>query len=163
MNRESGLLRRGRGRAANLAAVLTCAALAWLTMILAAPLALSRARGPVFTLAVYQAGSLVCHQRPERSFRLAGMQLPVCARCFGLYLSGAVGLTVATRSRRALSARVARVLLAVTALPIVTTVALEWLGAIETTNVQRLLTALPLGFAAGVVIVRSLPGRGDAL
>ena len=47
------------------------------------------------------------------------------------------------------------------------TVALEWLGTIQTTNVQRMLTGLPLGFAAGVVIVRSLsrpPGaRCDAL
>jgi hypothetical protein len=54
-------------------------------------------------------------------------------------------------------------LLAAGAIPIVTTVALEWLGAIETSNVQRMLTALPLGFAAGIVIVRSLSGRGDAL
>jgi len=29
--------------------------------------------------------------------------------------------------------------------------------------VQRLATALPLGFAAGLVIVRSLAGRADAL
>ena len=163
MNRELVRSRANRRRDVNFAVPLTCVALLWLTMILAAPFALSRARLPVFTLAVYQAGSLVCHQRPERSFHLAGIQLPVCARCFGLYLSGAVGLTVAARSRRALSARAVRGLLAVTALPIVTTVALEWLAVIETTNVQRLLTALPLGFAAGVVIVRSLSGRGDAL
>lgn len=163
MNRELVRSRANRRRDVNFAVVLTCVALLWLTMILAAPFALSRARLPVFTLAVYQAGSLVCHQRPERSFHLAGMQLPVCARCFGLYLSGAVGLTVAARSRRALSTRAVRALLAGTALPIVTTVALEWLAVIETTNVQRLLTALPLGFAAGVVIVGSLSGRGDAL
>jgi uncharacterized membrane protein len=75
-----------------------------------------------------------------------------------LYLSGAVGLTLASRSRRALSARAARTLLALAALPIATTVALEWLGMIETSNVQRMLTGLPLGFAAGVVIVRSLSG-----
>jgi uncharacterized membrane protein len=163
VNRESVGLRSPRRQALNLGVAVTCAAVAWLTMILAAPLALSRARGPLFTLAVYQAGALVCHQRPERSFHLAGMQLPVCARCFGLYLSGAVGLTVAARSRRALSARAVRALLAAGAIPIVTTVALEWLGTIETSNVQRMLTALPLGFAAGIVIVRSLSGRGDAL
>jgi len=134
----------------------TCASLAWVTMILTAPLALSRARVPVLTLAVYQAGSLVCHQRPERSFHLAGMQLPVCARCFGLYLSGAVGLTLASRRRRALSTRAVRLFLTLAALPIAATAALEWLGAMQTSNIQRLLTGLPLGFAAGVVIVRSL-------
>ncbi len=147
----------------NVAAGATCAAVVWLTLILTSPVALSRGRLPALTLAVYQAGSLVCHQRPERSFHLAGVQLPVCARCFGLYLSGAAGLTVASRSRRALSARAARTLLALAALPIATTVALEWLGTIQTSNVQRMLTGFPLGFAAGVVIVRSLssPPRGE--
>jgi uncharacterized membrane protein len=140
----------------SVAAGVTCAAVTWVALLLTAPVALSRGRLPAFTLAVYQAGSLVCHQRPERSFHLAGGQLPVCARCFGLYLSGAVGLTLASRSRRALSARAARALLALASLPIATTVALEWLGIIQTSNVQRLLTGLPLGFAAGVMIVRSL-------
>lgn len=141
----------------------TCAAVAWVALVLTAPMALSRGRLPVFTLGVYQAGALVCHQRPERSFHLAGVQLPVCARCFGLYLSGAAGLTFASRNRRALSARAARMLLALAALPIATTVALEWLETIQTSNVQRMLTGLPLGFAAGVVIVRSLSGPPDAI
>lgn len=142
---------------------LTCAAVTWLALILAAPAALSRGRLPVLTLAVYHAGSLVCHQRAERSFHLAGVQLPVCARCFGLYLAGAMGLTIAWRNRRPLSARAVRTLLGLAALPIVSTVALEWLGAIETSNMQRMSTALPLGFAAGVVIVRSLSRWGDAI
>ena len=140
----------------SLTAGLTGAAVAWLAIILSAPAALSGGRLPAFTLAVYQAGSLVCHQRPERSFHLAGVQLPVCARCFGLYLAGAVGLMVASRRRQALPARAARTLLALAALPIATTVALEWLGLIQTSNLQRMLTGLPLGFAAGVVIVRLL-------
>ena len=147
----------------NLAVGLTCAAVAWLTLVLSAPLALSRSHLPTLTLAVYRAGSLVCHQRAERSFHLAGVQLPVCARCFGLYLSGAVGLSLAWLGRRSFSARAARILLAVAAVPIVATVALEWVGAIETTNVQRMMTGLPLGFMAGAVIVRSLAPPGDAL
>ena len=143
----------------NPAIAVTCASLAWVTMILTAPVALSRARAPVFTLAAYHAGSLVCHQRPERSFHLAGVQLPVCARCLGLYLSGAIGLTLASRRRRAFSTHVVRLLLVLAALPIAATVTLEWLGAIQTSNIQRLITGLPLGFAAGVIIVRSLSGR----
>ncbi len=147
----------------SLTAALTGAAVVWVTLLLATPVALSRGRLPALTLAVYQAGSRICHQRPERSFHLAGAQLPVCARCFGLYLSGAVGLVVASRSRRALSGRAARTLLALAALPIASTVALEWVGVLSTTNVQRLATSLPLGVAAGVVIVRSLARPGDAL
>ena len=41
---------------------------------------------------IFAVGAVICHQRPERSFFLDGHQLPVCARCTGLYLSGAIGL-----------------------------------------------------------------------
>ncbi len=30
-------------------------------------------------------GRLVCHRLPERSFLIAGLQLPVCARCTGIF------------------------------------------------------------------------------
>jgi uncharacterized membrane protein len=147
----------------SLIAALTGGAVVWVTLLIATPVALSRGELSALTLAVYQAGSLICHQRPERSFHLAGAQLPVCARCFGLYLSGAVGLVAASRHRRAFSGHAARTLLVLAALPIASTVALEWVGVLATTNVQRMATSLPLGLAAGVVIVRSLARPGDAL
>jgi hypothetical protein len=34
---------------------------------------------------IYAAGSMICHQRPERSFHLFGVQMAVCARCVGAY------------------------------------------------------------------------------
>jgi uncharacterized membrane protein len=147
----------------NVAAGLTCAAVVWVALVLTSPVALARAQFPAVTLAVYRAGSLVCHQRPERSFHLARMQMPVCARCFGLYLAGAAGLTAAWGVRRSFSPGAVRTLLGLAALPIAATVALEWAGAIETTNVLRMMTGLPLGFAGGVVVVRALARRGDAL
>jgi uncharacterized membrane protein len=144
-------------------AALTGAAVAWIVLLLASPVALAHGRAPVLTLATYHAGSLVCHQRPDRSFHLSGVQLPVCARCFGLYLAGAAGLTAAWLGRRPISPRRVRMLLAAAAVPIVTTVALEWLGAIATTNALRMVTGLPLGFAAGLVLVRSVARPVDAL
>jgi len=147
----------------NLRLGLTGAALMWLTLILLSPVALASGRFPTLTMAVYHAGSLVCHQRPERSFHLAGVQLPVCARCFGLYLSGAVGLTIASRRRGSISAATSRLLLVLAALPIAITVALEWLGLIHTTNIVRMVSGLPLGFAAAVVIARSLARPSDAI
>src|SRR5215510_4200237 len=48
-----------------------------------------------FSAAVYQVGSLVCHQLSERSFHVWGAQLPVCARCTGLY-TGAAAAAIAT-------------------------------------------------------------------
>ncbi|MCS7261586.1 MAG: DUF2085 domain-containing protein [Anaerolineae bacterium] len=47
-------------------------------------------------------GYAVCHQLPERSFHLAGEQLPLCARCSGTFLgalSGFVLLTLRGRQR----------------------------------------------------------------
>jgi hypothetical protein len=42
-------------------------------------------------LAAYGLGSLVCHQKPDRSFVSCARQWPVCARCTGLYLGAALG------------------------------------------------------------------------
>ncbi|MFW5990662.1 MAG: DUF2085 domain-containing protein [Candidatus Nanoarchaeia archaeon] len=39
----------------------------------------------------YVAFSLVCHQKPERSFHLAGSQMPVCQRCFAIYMGAFLG------------------------------------------------------------------------
>jgi len=38
---------------------------------------------------------VICHQRPERSYHFLAAQLPVCARCTGIYFGAAVGAIVA--------------------------------------------------------------------
>ena len=44
---------------------------------------------------------LFCHQNPERSLHLAGITLPLCARCFGLYAGfGLAGILLPAFSRR---------------------------------------------------------------
>ena len=55
--------------------------------------------GPAAAVA-YLLGSQICHQIAERSFHLAGAQLPVCARCTGIYAGFAAGVVLATLSRR---------------------------------------------------------------
>jgi uncharacterized membrane protein len=37
-------------------------------------------------------GYAVCHRIPERSFHVGGYQLPLCARCSGMYLGAVTGL-----------------------------------------------------------------------
>jgi uncharacterized membrane protein len=39
-------------------------------------------------------GYAICHQIPERSFHINGQQLPLCARCTGIYLGGLAGFTL---------------------------------------------------------------------
>jgi uncharacterized membrane protein len=153
-------------RAASL--LLTATALAWVAIVLAAPLTL--AHGYVlFPSLVYEAAGLVCHQRPERSFHLAGIQLPVCARCFGLYASGAAGaLAASLAGLTAPPIRTTRasVGLALAALPTAVTVALEWAGLMQPGGMWRAVAAVPLGALAGWLFVRSLaapdaPGRAS--
>ena len=130
---------------------------------MAAPLSL--AHGYVlFPALVYEAAGLICHQRPERSFHLAGIQLPVCARCLGLYASGAAGALAAcvagfAASGEVLSARATRAL-ALAAVPTAATVALEWVGWIHPGGVARAVAAAPLGALAGWLFVRAL-AAGD--
>src|SRR3954447_8038652 len=72
------------------------AAVAWAIAIPLAPvLTASRNDGRLPRLAgsvIFVVGSVVCHQKPERSFTLAGQPLPVCARCTGIYIGAALAV-----------------------------------------------------------------------
>lgn len=138
-----------------LAVGLTGVAVFWAALIFAAPLALrsATAGGPVSAL--YAASSRICHQRPERSLSVAGLQMPVCARCSGLYVSAALGTLLAWPRRRG-SAPVPRSLLFAAALPTAVTFALEVTGVMRFSNVMRAVAALPLGAFAGWLFVRML-------
>jgi hypothetical protein len=75
------------------------AAAALITLALVSAVALplvacagERPRALAYTrLAAYGLGSLVCHQKADRSFFSCQRQWPVCARCTGLYLGAALG------------------------------------------------------------------------
>jgi uncharacterized membrane protein len=138
-------------RSAQLAA-LPLAACLWLVLLLAAPLALSHGVLPVATMTLYRSASVLCHQKTERSFAVAKSQMPVCARCVGLYAAGALGVLAHVgmrRKRLAPPAAQARAVLAASALPVLLSVGLEWLGAFQGSNVTRFVSGLPLGVAAG--------------
>ena len=133
------------------------------TGVAAAGWAVALATGPLLAESavglgglIYAAGSLICHQRPERSFHLGAAQLPVCARCLGLYAGGAMGLltwTLVSRARRFRWPRrsAARVLL-VSGVPTAVTVASAWLGLGDPANAWRAALAVPLGIAGGLLV-----------
>ena len=106
----------------------------------------------------YAAGSVVCHQLPERSFYWGQWQFPVCSRCTGLYLSGLIGLAawIAVRKWRGFSLRVeprvAIVILATASLPTLLSVATAAAGMWDASNIGRALLAIPLGATAGALV-----------
>jgi uncharacterized membrane protein len=141
------------------ALALTTAAFLWTLILVAAPVALTTSAFGVPAAAIYAASSRICHQRPERSFHLGGVQLPVCGRCFGLYLSGALGAVAAWGSRRR-PGDAARAILVGAAIPTAVTWSTEMAGVAGFTNTTRALAAMPLGAAGGWVFVQML--RYDA-
>ena len=82
----------------------TAATLGWLLLVLLTPVALARDIGgrsaALAAAGTYLIGGVVCHQRPDRSFHLHGVQMPVCARCAGLYLGAGLGVLAAAGFRR---------------------------------------------------------------
>jgi hypothetical protein len=148
------------------AAVLALSLL-WLAALLAAPHGLDgppRAASRLLAGAVYLAGDVVCHQRPERSFVAAGRPLPVCARCTGMYAAAPVAcllalLLPAGRRRRAWDWTITRRGLIAAALPTAATVALEWTTGWTSAPV-RAAAGAAIGFAgAGFVCAALAQGR----
>lgn len=124
---------------------------------------------------VFAAGSVICHQLPERSFFVDGWQLPVCARCTGLYVSGVAGLAAwlavkllrgwrpqtlppASAPRNtsggatAGQGRWAMALLLIASAPTVVSYLTGVLGVWDGSNLTRALLAVPLGVVAGAVV-----------
>ena len=137
------------------ALALTIAAILWTGLLVASPAALSTRALAVPSATVYALSSRICHQRSERSFHVAGAQMPVCGRCFGLYVAGALGAVLAWGSRRIPGERT-RLILVLAALPTAITWSLEAAGVAGFSNVSRAAAALPLGAVAGWVFVQML-------
>jgi uncharacterized membrane protein len=113
--------------------------------------------------AVYVLGSFICHQRPERSFRIRGIQVPVCARCEGLYLGAPFGIAALMaargRYRRAISSRGMwrRVVIAASIVSILT-LAWEWATGSVTPNIVRAIAGALLGAAVAATVTAVVAG-----
>jgi uncharacterized membrane protein len=121
---------------------------AWLVLLLGAPI---NAAGAPLSALTYLFGSAICHQRPERSFHVGPAQLPVCARCFGLYAGAALGATAALALRPA-TRRQARFLIVACGAPTLITWGGELLGVWFPANGTRFIAALPLGLAVALTV-----------
>ncbi len=106
----------------------------------------------VMGLALQRGFALVCHQHPERSFRLFGGSVAVCSRCLGIYLGAALGLLFRTSRKVAL-----RLLLAAAALNL-----LDVAGELARLHGNwlevRFALGLVLGMAGAIMIASSVRG-----
>ena len=142
------------------------ATLAWMLMLVLVPFLLAHETGGravrVASAGTYLVGSVICHQRPDRSFRLWGVQMPVCARCAGLYLGAMVGALLADRGGRGTAqpaSQVIRMMVLAAAVPTGVTWLGETVGWLPFAGGMRAAAAVPLG--AAVTWVASLVMRGD--
>lgn len=142
----------------------TAAVVAWAAVIFIAPLEAH------LGTAAYLVGSMICHQIPDRSFHLASAQLPVCARCTGLYVGALTGVIAwfgvsrrAVRSENRDLASVSRAaaprLLIVAALPTLVSAATAIAGWWDPGNAVRATLAAPLGAAVSAVVAAGLAGE----
>ena len=143
-----------------LAPGLALIAVVWLLLLVVAPVLATPVAG-----ALYAAGSLICHQLPERSFHLQGFQLPVCARCLGIYGGAAVGSVAGAAAvgrrllawwRQPATRSVNWIATAIAATPTIVTFVLEWGFGWAISNTVRAIAALPVGFAVAFVVVSAL-------
>ncbi len=147
---------------------LAIAAATWAIAIVGAPEGISQGQATGVAAAcsavVYAIGSVICHQRPERSFHVWGEQMPVCARCAGLYLGAAiVALHVLMTLPKGIGgwdAARARRLLVVAAIPTAVTLFVEWATGTVPPNWARAVSALPLGaIVARLLLGEAAPSR----
>lgn len=157
---------RFRRQAGKVWVVTSIVILAWVGVIAAAPALAANgfgsASGPIYNFFSY-----ICHQMPERSLHLAGHQLAVCSRCFGVYFGLLAGLVVYPLWQNVEETEpLPRVWLLLSLVPIGIDWSLTVFGVWENTHLSRFITGMILGAACAtyimpalVEIARNLSGR----
>ena len=171
-------------------------AILWVILLPVATFAASRPSsvssdvGHALAFVVYRIGSVVCHQRPERSLHLFAVQMPVCARCTGVYVGAAVmAIGVAFRrsrgpvKKRGTAGAVgiprgpgrvdrwyvapwlgsARRVLLVSVLPGAATLVYEWSTGQMPAHWVRATSGVPLGAAVAWIVCRAAPARREGM
>jgi uncharacterized membrane protein len=130
--------------------------LVWVLTIALVPLAQS-AGYQSFSNPVYTFFSYICHQMPERSMHLAGHQLGVCSRCFGVYFGLFLGFAVYPLWRRIDDIEpLPRFWLFLSMIPIGIDWSLGMFGIWENNHLSRFITGAVLGFACATYIIPAL-------
>ncbi len=91
-----------------------------------------------------------CHQKPERSFYYKKYQLPVCARCTGLYLGYLVGLIIGIFFNVPIIAAVIMII------PCGLDGFIQLKTNYESTNIRRFILGLIAGIGYLVILVEAI-------
>jgi uncharacterized membrane protein len=142
------------------------ASVTWFVALPLATFASSRPYPPtpayLLSFATYLVGGLLCHQRPERSFFLWGSQMPVCARCLGIYAGAAIAAIALPFARLRPSrlrspAKRARMILIVSIVPAAATLVYEWTTGDMPANWIRALSGLTIGVVVAWIVQSAAP------
>ncbi|HEX3646156.1 MAG TPA: DUF2085 domain-containing protein [Vicinamibacterales bacterium] len=147
--------------AARLRVVLVAATMTWAGLLVVTPLLASRPHAsPIASaliLAVYGIGSLICHQLPERSYHIWTAQMPVCARCAGIYFGAVAGAIAGLARTGAVGARARtpgpRTILALAMTPTLVTLVYEWTTGDMPAHAIRAAAGAPIGCAVAWLVV----------
>lgn len=101
-------------------------------------------------------GASVCHQIPERSLKMGGLILPICARCSGIYIGFficAIFMFLIFRKRESdLPSLYILIILIIFVLSTVVDGLLSYLSVIETNNIARFITGFLSGSSTMAII-----------
>ncbi len=81
---------------------------------------------------------LICHQRPDRSFLVAGLHMHICSRCFSFYSTSFILLILFIFNRCFIIKK--QVVFYALLLPLIVDGTTQFFGFRESTNVLRLIT-----------------------
>ena len=141
--------------------VFAAATVTWAAALPLAAYAAGRthAAAPIYAFAfvLYGVGSAVCHQLPERSFHLWSVQMPVCARCTGIYVGAALGALSGVLREPGQRMPRARLVLALAAAPTAATLLVEWAAGWMPPGWIRAGAGLLLGAAVSRIVIGASP------
>ena len=129
----------------------------WATILPLTTWVASRAHAPApmyaAAAAVYGLGALICHQLRARSFHLWTSQMPVCARCLGIYVGAAIASLIATAWTTRDAPRVTRVAILAAVTPAALTLVYEWWSGQMPANWIRAVSGVPIGAMVTALVV----------
>ena len=123
----------------------------WLGFIVLTPFLVHLwAQHSTFIKIYYFLFKFICHQKSDRSYFLWGTQLPVCARCLGIYGGLVVGLVIYPFFNKLTEHKVPKLKLSlIFILPILMDGIAQSLGLYTSSNIFR--TIIGIWFSVGII------------